>query len=322
VPGRVAVESSPAASGRPTEGSTLKRYASRLVDLRILGLITVFSTYGLIVLGGVVRATDSGTACPDWPLCHGQVIPPAETKVLIEFSHRLVASVVGFMILGMALQVWRLYRHRAAMKWAAVATVVLLAAQVIVGGITVGTETAAGVVAIHLSIALALISLLIFIAASAWTEERPSLSALAPLSVLGLAGVYVVIILGAFVSQTDAGLAYPDWPLFDGKLVPADSQAGHLHYVHRVVAGLVGVVVAAALLVAIRRRASSPIVWGLAAAFAAYVAQSLFGAANIWLDLATWVRIVHLALASAVWAMLVSSVVWAITRPEHAYGDS
>ena len=234
------MESSPAVSGQPAQGSTLKRYASRLVDLRILGLITVFATYGLIVLGGVVRATDSGTACPDWPLCHGQVIPPAETKVLIEFSHRLVASLVGFMILGMVLQVWRLYRHRAAMKWAAVATVFLLALQVIVGGITVGTETAAGVVAIHLSIALMLISLLIFIVASAWTEERPSLSSLAPVSVLGLAGVYVVIILGAFVSQTDAGLAYPDWPLFDGRLVPADSQAGILHYVHRVVADRLG----------------------------------------------------------------------------------
>jgi heme A synthase len=207
------------------------------------------------------------------------------------------------------------------MKWAAGLTVVLLAAQVIVGGITVGTETAAGVVAIHLSIALTLISLLIFIAASVWTEERPSLSALAPLPLIALAGLFAVIILGAFVSQTDAGLAYPDWPLFDGKLVPAGSEAGQLHYVHRVVAAVAGTALAGALIIAIRRRASRPIVWGLVSAFAVYVAQSLFGAANIWLDLATWVRIVHLALASAVWVMLVFSLVWALTRPEHAYGD-
>lgn len=316
------MQSSPAVRGSPAEGYATRHYASGLLDVRILGLITVLATYGLIVLGGVVRATGSGTACPDWPLCHGQVIPPAETKVLIEFTHRLVASVVGFMILGVVLQVWRFYRHRAPMKWAAALTVIVLAAQVIVGGITVGTETAAGVVAIHLSIALTLISLLIFIAASVWTDERPSLSKLAPLSLIALAGLYAVIILGAFVSQTNAGLAYPDWPLFDGTVVPATSQAGELHYVHRVVAAAAGVGLGGALLVAIRRRASAPIIWGLESAFVVYVAQSLFGAANIWLDLATWVRIVHLALASAVWVMLVFSLVWALTRPEHAYGES
>ena len=212
--------------GRPGGRSRLRQYASRLLDLRNLGVITVIATYGLVVLGGVVRATDSGTACPDWPLCHGQVIPPADTKVWIEFSHRLVASVVGFMILGMMLQVWRGYRDRAPMKWAAGLTVVLLAAQVIVGGVTVGTETAAGVVAIHLSIALSLLTALIFITASAWTDDRPSLSALSPLPVIAAAGVFAVIIIGAFVSQTNAGLAYPDWPLFDGKVVPAASQAG------------------------------------------------------------------------------------------------
>ncbi|MEX0682983.1 MAG: COX15/CtaA family protein [Dehalococcoidia bacterium] len=293
-----------------------------LFDLRILGIATVIATYGLIVLGGTVRATGSGTACPDWPLCHGNVIPPAETKVLIEFSHRLVASIVGFMILGVVVQVWRGYRHRPAMKWAGVAAGILLILQVIVGGITVGTETAAGVVAIHLSIALSLIAMLIFIAISTWTDDRPSFDSISWLPVMAALGVLALIITGAFVSQTQAGLAYPDWPLFDGKVVPADSQSGQLHYLHRVVAGIVGLLVAGAFIAAWRRRASPPILWGLAVAFALFIAQALFGAANIWLDLATWVRIVHLALASAVWAVLVFTLVWALTRPTRAYGES
>jgi heme A synthase len=306
----------------PGHGATLKQYAAALLDLRILGVLTVVATYGLIVLGGTVRATDSGTACPDWPLCHGQVLPPAETKVLIEFSHRLVASVVGFMILGVLLQVWRGYRHRAPMLRAAVLAGALLALQVIVGGVTVGTETAAGVVALHLSIALSLIATLIFIAAGAWTEERPSAAVLSPLPLLAAAGVFALIITGAFVSQTDAGLAYPDWPLFDGKVVPADSQAGELHYAHRVVAGLVGLVLLGAFAAAYRRRAAPPVLWGLAIAVVLFVVQALIGAANVWLELATWVRIVHLALASAVWAVLVFTLVWAVTRPRHAYGES
>lgn len=314
------MQGSTALGGR-RDGAPIREYAAAFFDLRILGVVTVLATYGLIVLGGTVRATGSGTACPDWPLCHGNVIPPAETKVLIEFSHRLVASIVGFMILGVVVQVWRGFRHRPAMKWAGVAAGALLILQVIVGGITVGTETAAGVVAVHLSIALSLIATLIFIAASAWTEDRPTLSGLSLLPVAAALGVLALIITGAFVSQTHAGLAYPDWPLFDGKVVPADSQAGHLHYLHRVVAGVVGLFVGGAFIAAWRRRAAPPILWGLAAALALFVGQALFGAANIWLDLATWVRIVHLALASAVWAVLVFTLVWALTRPDRAYGE-
>ncbi|HUF52504.1 MAG TPA: COX15/CtaA family protein [Dehalococcoidia bacterium] len=292
------------------------------MDLRVLGIITVLATYVLIVIGGTVRATDSGTACPDWPLCHGQVIPPPETKVWIEFTHRLVASVVGFMIIGMVVQVWRNYRPRAPMKWAGVATIILLATQVIVGGITVGTETAAGVVAIHLTIALTLISLLIFITASAWSDEAPSLRHARPMTLIALLGVFALIISGAFVSQLEAGLAYPDWPLFDGKLAPVNSEAGHLHYTHRVIAGLVGLAVLGVFYSAWRRGASPVIVWALAAAVVLFVVQSLFGAANVWLDLTTSVRIIHLALASAVWAVLVFSLVWAATRPSQAFGES
>jgi cytochrome c oxidase assembly protein subunit 15 len=309
------------AIGHPGEGITLRNIAATLLDLRVLGIITVIATYGLIVLGGTVRATDSGTACPDWPLCHGQVIPPAETKVLIEFSHRLVASIVGFMIIGVVVQTWRHYRHRVPMKWAAIATIVLLAAQVIVGGVTVGTETAAGVVAIHLSIALTLITMLIFIAVSAWTEETPSLRHLQPMTIVAVATVLTLIIVGVFVSQTDAGLAYPDWPLFDGRVTPAASQAGYLHYVHRILSAFAGLAVSG-LFFAWRRNAAPPVLWGLAIAFALFIAQSLFGAANIWLDLATWVRIVHLALASAVWAVLAFSLIWAVTRPSQAFGES
>ena len=74
------------ASGTPPEtGKTGSRF-------RGLTLFTVLAAFALVVLGGVVRVTESGLGCPDWPLCQGRLIPPLETSAIIEYSHRLVAS--------------------------------------------------------------------------------------------------------------------------------------------------------------------------------------------------------------------------------------
>jgi heme A synthase len=280
-------------------------------DIRYYALFTVLVTYGLIVLGGTVRATDSGTACPDWPLCHGEVIPPADTKVWIEFSHRLTASIVGFLILALVVAIWRTRRDDKPMLYAAFALAGLLALQVIVGGVTVGTETAAGIVAVHLTIALTLISALIFITARLFRADALPAIRLESFPVLVTAAVFALVITGVFVSQKHAGLAYPDWPLFDGKLTPADTETGWLHYAHRLVAGGTGLLFLGLYLQAVRAHVPPAVLWGLTAAGVLFVAQALLGAANVWLDLATSVRILHLALASAVWAVLVFTMAWA-----------
>lgn len=286
----------------------------RPARFELFAIATVLLTYGLIVLGGAVRATDSGTACPDWPLCHGQVLPRLEGHVLVEYSHRLMASIVGLLIFATAIWAWRRRRSDRLVGITAAAAVVLLVAQVLVGAATVNTETEASVVALHLSIALTLFATLIVltVASSRHVTAKADFPVL-PVAVA--AGAFALIISGAYVSQEGAGLVYPDWPLFDGKLVSSGGRLADLHYAHRLLAGVLGILVLALVFRTwSERRPAIRVAVGFALVL--YVAQVLVGAANIWFELATSLRISHLALASALWGVLVFAAAWSYLRSD------
>ena len=60
------------------------------------------ATFGLIVLGALVRAHGAGLACPDWPLCFGASCPPSTCASRFEWTHRAVAGGVALAFAGLA----------------------------------------------------------------------------------------------------------------------------------------------------------------------------------------------------------------------------
>src|SRR5207245_9985474 len=80
---------------------------------RLLTVAAALVTYALVVLGGVVRVSGSGLGCPDWPLCHGRLLPPLNLHAIIEYSHRTTASLASALIVltaAVALLAWRTSR--------------------------------------------------------------------------------------------------------------------------------------------------------------------------------------------------------------------
>ena len=125
----------------------------KLESFHILSLATAASVYVLIVLGGVVTSTGSELACPDWPLCNGQVIPTFTTPVVIEYTHRLWTLVVTALVVATAIVAWRKYRWSSRITKLATITFLLLWGQVILGMVTVESGALPAVVTSHLAVA-------------------------------------------------------------------------------------------------------------------------------------------------------------------------
>ena len=79
----------------PPSSASARRLAAGFATLLVL-------TFGLIVLGALVRANDAGLACPDWPLCFGELLPRFDVKVAFEWSHRAIAGTVALCFAGRA----------------------------------------------------------------------------------------------------------------------------------------------------------------------------------------------------------------------------
>ena len=94
-------------------------------SIRRTAAVTAVLIYALIVLGALVRTTNSGLSCPDWPTCYGHWVPlPSDLaaipnlgytygQVMLEWVHRLIAGgSVGPLVLLLAVLTFRRRREQ------------------------------------------------------------------------------------------------------------------------------------------------------------------------------------------------------------------
>jgi heme A synthase len=304
--------------------------------VRRLVLATGISTFVLIIVGGVVRVSDSGLGCGPagsgfngWPFCNGDVVPGVDLNSIVEYTHRVLAIVVGLMILALFVLAWR--RHRQLLP-ATAAILVLVIAQGALGGATVEENLEEVYVAAHLGLAMLLLGGLLYLwrVVSGAQAERggPGLRILA---IAATTAVFCTIVAGGYMAGTQnygrADYTLGDgahhacgkqFPTCNGEFMPfGKAELVDIHLTHRAFMYLASVLVIALVVTALRRRVAVRYAWALAALLAV---QILVGALNVWLDEYELLILLHLALGTLLWATTLGLALQLAPARERARG--
>jgi cytochrome c oxidase assembly protein subunit 15 len=278
----------------------------RFSSFQRLALFTTATTYFLILVGGLVRASGAGLGCPDWPRCFGSWIPPSSaanlppqfdpslfnpTLMWTEYLNRLLGVMVGFLILATVISAWRHHRREPRILWTMVAALLLTGFQGWLGGLVVANDLAPWIVTVHMIVALVIVQLLLYATVRAWKKGS------GPPSPLLIALIAVTMIQIGLGTQVRGGVDIA----LDSGVARANALAtvGQLDHLHRDAAF---VVLAGSLLIVVwlwtRFRGERTLMrWALVVVGLAAL-QVALGAVMAYVSLEPAAQVGHLTVAS------------------------
>ena len=158
----------------------------------------------LLCAGALVTSEDAALAVPDWPLSYGSITPPMVGGIAYEHSHRVIAAILGLLIVILSIVLWR-KDERPAVRWLGVAAVGGVILQGVLGGLTVLKLLHYGLPVMHACLAQIMFATLVSIAVVTsrwWVSDRPQYEdkgspAIHMVVVLNAAAIFLQIALGA-----------------------------------------------------------------------------------------------------------------------------
>ena len=182
-------------------------------------------TWPLIPYGAFVRLKNAGLSCPDWPLCYGQLLPPAGYEIALEVGHRFVAALLGLLIIIITIVSFR-QNSNYQIRGLAIFSLVLVCIQGIIGALTVTMTLWPPIVTLHLIGGNLLFGVLVYFARITFIMERSENSRANDSSIklfnlktvmrsqvgLMLAVLFLIIASGGYNSSTYSGLHCEAFP--------------------------------------------------------------------------------------------------------------
>ena len=207
------------------------RTAATATLVRRLALAALCLCFGVVVLGAYVRLSDAGLGCPDWPGCYGHVTPTGALaqgveldagKAWREMIHRYAASTLGLLIVVIAAIAIATRARRLVPLRLAIALLVIVIFQGILGMLTVTWLLKPLIVTSHLVFGLTTLAMLAWL----WLTLRPRTPAgdaprlVRRWALIGIVALAVQIALGGWTSSNYAAMACPDLPTCQGAWWP------------------------------------------------------------------------------------------------------
>lgn len=292
----------------------------------------------------MVTSKGVGLVVPDWPTTFGYnmfLFPVSKWigGVLFEHTHRLIASIVGFLTIILAVWLWRT-EDRQSVKTLGLIAVAGVILQGILGGLRV-TMLKDQIGIFHACLAQAFLGLIILIAVvttNFWRSfvradvDLTRFRAVKTIAIATTIAIYAQLALGATIRHQHKDLAILDFPTANGAWIPDTSTTAlakinawrdarafsdvdafqiWLQMAHRFLAVLIGIAVIASCVriwkdahaIAALRRLS--IWWVLL-----FCLQFTLGASTIWSNKAADVATAHVAVGAIMLSFGVSA--WAI----------
>lgn len=191
---------------------TANSYNAIQIQIRRLVWKIAFATLLLMAVGSATRVMNAGLACPDWPLCYGQLVPTQQMnlQVFLEWFHRLDAGLIGLSTLLLAgLAWWKRQQLPHWLPWSTTFALSLILIQGGLGALTVTELLRFDLVTAHLGTALLFFSTLLVIGTCLLPIDPQPASAVTTgylaqgvwLSLSATVFVYIQSILGGLVGS-------------------------------------------------------------------------------------------------------------------------
>ncbi|TCP52404.1 cytochrome c oxidase assembly protein subunit 15 [Tumebacillus sp. BK434] len=294
--------------------------------LTVFAYVATIVMFLVMIAGSLVTKTESGMGCGNtWPLCNGKWVPEYTISSMIEYMHRMITGVAGVVVLLFSFLAWWQNKGDKEVRNLALFGIFFILVESALGAAAVIKPQSSPVLALHFGFSL-LAFTGVFLLTICILQQNKARRLVQTAVANGYrlyawfvaAFAYGVVYLGAYVRHTGASVACPNWPLCqDGVLIPELQGLVAVHFVHRLGALTLFILVTILMVLTVKRYKNTRRDLYVASilAFLLITAQVISGGFVVLKQLHLYATLTHSAIITCLFGTLCYLCVQTLKKP-------